>query len=416
VLKRWGIRLTLFLVILLGAIPARGFCTEKLTDAVKKDDIVQTQTLLAAGANVNRRDDRGKTPLLLAAENGDIAMAQLLLGWKADVNAADDWNKTPLLAAAQRRNTPLIELLLGAKADPDIANRNGITPLIASVQKDNRAGVSMLLDKGAAVNAQDSMGRTALLWAVYRQHANIARLLLEHHAAVSITDNDHKSALLVAEEEQADPQLIQRLKSRLGQDGSQENRSRTAPVVGYHEVRKIFHPVIVAGRLQIGNPKAPVTIVEYTDLECPYCAAGARLMKAVLEHYGDKVRIVVKNDPLPLHRQALMAALYLEAVLKQDPNKALAFMDLVFARQTELKNGQTFLDAAARAVGADMGQLRRDVDSTEIRKIVESDLAEEERFRLDGVPVFIINGTAWYGVPTEAHLFGFIDDQLAHKT
>ena len=66
-------------------------------------------------------------------------------------------------------------------------------------------------------------------------------------------------------------------------------------------------------------------------------------------------------------------------------------------------------------MGADLVQLKQDVNSPAIKAIVDKDLVETSKFQFDGVPIFIVNGTAWYGVPTKEMLFRFIDDSLAIK-
>lgn len=67
--------------------------------------------------------------------------------------------------------------------------------------------------------------------------------------------------------------------------------------------------VISAGNPQKGPSDAPVTIIEYTDFQCPYCAKGAQTLDQILQMYPDRVRVVFKNKPLKMHEQALPAAL-----------------------------------------------------------------------------------------------------------
>ena len=58
----------------------------------------------------------------------------------------------------------------------------------------------------------------------------------------------------------------------------------------------------------LGNPKAPVTIVEFSDFQCPFCARFHPMLEGVLKAYPDKVRVVIKNFPLPFHQNARAAA------------------------------------------------------------------------------------------------------------
>jgi len=81
------------------------------------------------------------------------------------------------------------------------------------------------------------------------------------------------------------------------------------------------------GRMVRGNPAAPVTIVEFTDFQCPYCAHGARTVSAMMAKYEGKIKLIVKHYPLPFHQAALPAALYFEGIAVQSPEKAWQFYD-----------------------------------------------------------------------------------------
>lgn len=164
------------------------------------------------------------------------------------------------------------------------------------------------------------------------------------------------------------------------------------------------HPVIGAGRAVRGAAEAPVTIVEYSDFQCPYCRRDVPVLKAVLEKYPGQVRLVLKQTPLPIHAHAHEAALMFEAVLRQGQDKAWRYFDLLFANQERLgAEGGAFLDAAARQAGADVGRARRDARSEEINAIVEADLAEFQQFGFSGTPGFIVNGVMLDGSkPIEA--------------
>lgn len=164
------------------------------------------------------------------------------------------------------------------------------------------------------------------------------------------------------------------------------------------------HPVIGAGRAVRGAPGAPVTIVEYSDFQCPYCRRDVPVLKAVLEKYPAQVRLVLKQAPLPMHAHAHEAALMFEAVLRQGQDKAWRYYDLLFANQERLgAEGGAYLDAAARQAGADVARARRDARSAEVGAIVDADLAEFQQFGFSGTPGFIVNGVMLDGSkPIEA--------------
>jgi protein-disulfide isomerase len=151
------------------------------------------------------------------------------------------------------------------------------------------------------------------------------------------------------------------------------------------------------GRIVRGNPAAPVTIVEFTDFQCPYCSNGARTVSAMMAKYEGKIKLIVKHYPLPFHPVALPAALYFEGIAAQSPDKAWQFYDALFANPGQLAAGEDALKKVAAELGVDMQKLEQDVRSPDTYKKIAADKQEFEQAKFDGVPVFIINGTAIVG-------------------
>ena len=151
------------------------------------------------------------------------------------------------------------------------------------------------------------------------------------------------------------------------------------------------------GRIVRGNPAAPVAIVEFTDFQCPYCSNGARTVSAMMEKYEGKIKLIVKHYPLPFHPVALPAALYFEGIAAQSSDKAWQFYDDLFANPGQLSAGEDVLKQVAAELGVDMQKLEKDVRSPETYKKIAADKQEFEQAKFDGVPVFIINGTALVG-------------------
>ncbi len=173
-------------------------------------------------------------------------------------------------------------------------------------------------------------------------------------------------------------------------------------------------PEINSDDVVFGNASAPVTIVEYSDFECPYCGRGYQTIKQVMKEYGDKVRVVFKDLPLEFHPMAMPAAKYFQAIAKQDPKKAHAFHDMVFENQADLKkDGEKFLEKTAKKVGADMAKLKKDKDSDGIKKIIDTDMAEAKKFEFSGTPGFLINGVSVKGAYPFEFFKKIIDRHLA---
>ena len=170
----------------------------------------------------------------------------------------------------------------------------------------------------------------------------------------------------------------------------------------------------LTGRAALGNPSAPVTIVEYTDFQCPYCRQSVAVMHQLLEQYQGKVRLVVKQTPLDMHPNAMPAALMFEALALQNGATAFKFYELMYAEQERLtKEGQRFVEEAARRAGADVPRALRDQQSEAVRARVAADVAEGQGFGFTGTPAFVVNGVSLEGAHPAANFVPIIDRHLA---
>jgi protein-disulfide isomerase len=172
-------------------------------------------------------------------------------------------------------------------------------------------------------------------------------------------------------------------------------------------------PVIEEGRVVFGPKDAKVTIVEYSDFECPYCSKGYQVIKQVRAEYPKDVRIVFKNLPLDFHPQAMPAAKYFEAVAKQSPEKAEKFHDAIFENQGELRaKGEDFLKATAKKLGLDMKKIEKDVKDEALMKQIATDMEEAKKFNFSGTPGFLINGVSLRGAYPFPEFKAIIDRHL----
>lgn len=153
----------------------------------------------------------------------------------------------------------------------------------------------------------------------------------------------------------------------------------------------------------IRGPKdAPITLVEYSDFECPFCSRGYETVQALMKKYDGKIRFIYKHLPLSFHDKAMISSQYYEAIRLQDEKKAFAFHDEIFKNQKKLQNGVAFLDATAKAVKADMAKLKKDLNSEAVTRRIQEDMKEAEGFGMQGTPGFLLNGVPVRGAyPTE---------------
>ena len=171
-----------------------------------------------------------------------------------------------------------------------------------------------------------------------------------------------------------------------------------------------------------GNANAPITIIEYSDFQCPYCKRGDETIDEVVKAYGDKVRIVFKHLPLESkHPNARRGAEYFEAIAMQDAAKAFAFKKIVFENQQDTygsdKDAEKFYQKAAKEAKADVSKLQSDLKSKSelISKRIAADMAEAQKNGIEGTPGFLINGVSIKGAFPFPDFKTIIDEWLKRK-
>ena len=164
-----------------------------------------------------------------------------------------------------------------------------------------------------------------------------------------------------------------------------------------HEIKQPKVPVIDVKRPIRGNPRASITIVEYSDFECPFCRSASSTVEQILKQYGDDVRFVYKHNPLNFHPMAEPAARYFEAIAMQDVNEAWRFHDLVFEQQELLPDGEPVLKAIVASMHIDRAKLEHDLNGDTVEQRLNQDRDEVRRFGFDGTPAFLINGVSLMG-------------------
>lgn len=157
-----------------------------------------------------------------------------------------------------------------------------------------------------------------------------------------------------------------------------------------------YKPVIDAKTHVRGELTAPITIVEYSDFQCPYCGRGFQVVEQVREKYGKKVRFIYKNLPLvAIHPMALPTAKWFEAVSLQDPQKAWLFHDKMFQNQQSLS--EDFFRKTVKELGLNADKAAKDAQSQAVADKIESDSKEAKSFGFTGTPGFLINGVPLRG-------------------
>lgn len=183
-----------------------------------------------------------------------------------------------------------------------------------------------------------------------------------------------------------------------------------------HEVVYLLEPFRVdldnTGSPSLGSESAAVTLVEFSDFECPFCSRFATTLEEVKKTYGDRIRIVFRQFPLPIHANAQKAA---EASLcARDQDRFWEMHDLLFAEQHQLQ--PEHLNEKAARLGLDAAEFARCLDSGKHEQRVHADLKAGTGVGVNGTPAIFVNGRPVPGgaAPYEA-VAAFIEEELARN-
>ena len=148
-----------------------------------------------------------------------------------------------------------------------------------------------------------------------------------------------------------------------------------------------------------GGNQPKVTIVEFSDFQCPYCSRASTTLAQVLKQYGNDVEIAYRHNPLPFHNNAMPAALAAEAARQQ--GKFWEMHDKLFAGQANLDRPS--LDKYAQEIGLNMSKYKESMDKAEGKDRIKKDMDDANTFGAHGTPNFFINGHNFRGAqPIEA--------------
>jgi protein-disulfide isomerase len=160
-----------------------------------------------------------------------------------------------------------------------------------------------------------------------------------------------------------------------------------------------------------GAANAPVTIVEFSDYECPYCSRAEEVVNRVLKDYDGKVRLVYRDFPLPIHPQAQKAS---EAAhCAGDQGKYWEMHEKLFANQQALQPDA--LKGYAKDLKLDEPKFAKCLDSGEKAKEIETGKKAGEKLGVTGTPAFFINGLQLTGAQPYEEFKSLIDGELARK-
>jgi protein-disulfide isomerase len=171
------------------------------------------------------------------------------------------------------------------------------------------------------------------------------------------------------------------------------------------------HGIDVTNDPTLGSGEAPITIVEFSDFDCPFCTRFATLTAPALRRqYGDSIRWIFVNLPLQsLHPRAYEAALGGECAHEQ--GRFWEWYDAMFSGRFDTSDEG--LSAAAGAIGLEADRFEQCVAKADYAREVAADLREAQKFYILGTPTFFINGQRLEGALPPEHFAAVIDSILS---
>ncbi len=167
-----------------------------------------------------------------------------------------------------------------------------------------------------------------------------------------------------------------------------------------------------------GDPQAQVTVVEYSDFQCGYCARAANGVADFLKDYQGKVRFFYKQFPLSFHKWAEEASIASLCVYDQANDKFWKIHDAIFEKQSEIKvaDARETFAGMAQKLGVDMKKYNECVKSEETRRRVASDMNEGRSIGVSGTPTFVVDGFVISGGANMKALRNAVDYRLSLKS
>jgi protein-disulfide isomerase len=195
----------------------------------------------------------------------------------------------------------------------------------------------------------------------------------------------------------------------LTKKGLTQAKAPEAPQAKRQPDPNAVYKVPVGSSASKGPDDALVTIVEFSEFQCPFCSRVNPTIKQIVDTYGKDVRVVFKHNPLPFHKEAGPAA---EAALEANAQgKFWEMHDKLFENQKALTRED--LDKYAKEIGLNMAKFKQAMDSGKHAAEVKADQELARSLGASGTPSFFINGRNLRGAQPFASFKAVIDQELA---
>lgn len=174
-------------------------------------------------------------------------------------------------------------------------------------------------------------------------------------------------------------------------------------------------PKALEGDVQVGNKDSKVTVIEYSDFQCPYCKKfHEEVISKMLKEYGDKISFVYKQFPLSFHAQANSASL--ASMCANEQGKFVAYADKLYATQEtwgKLKDATATFKSYAVQLGLSASQFNKCLDDKKFQSQIDADMKDGQNYGVSGTPSTFINDEMQSGIGTYEKMKEALDAKLA---
>ena len=169
-----------------------------------------------------------------------------------------------------------------------------------------------------------------------------------------------------------------------------------------------MHRINLKGAPFRGSEDAKVTLVEFSDFQCPFCARVSPTLDKIEETYGEQVKIVFKHLPLSMHTKA--PAAHAASVAAGEQGKFWEMHDKIFANQRQMSEENYVIWAGE--LGLDVDRFKTDLKSPAVKARVDADAREAAALGVTGTPAFFLNGKYYSGAKPYDEFKRLIDAAL----
>ena len=218
--------------------------------------------------------------------------------------------------------------------------------------------------------------------------------------------------------EHVNPQVREKIKNYLEMENKKKavdqwiaDQTKKSPVEVYlSKPRRPSFPVEIGTAPIAGGKDAKVTIVEFSDFQCPFCAKGADILKDLKKKYGNKIKVAFKNYPLPFHNHAEQASVAGMCANEQSADYFWKMHDEMFAHQDELDTEG--LKKIGKKIGLKMDVFEKCLSENKYLPQVKADMEEGRKINVKSTPTFFVNGQLVNGAQPLEVFSELIDEAL----